>query len=96
MLYVNTFLYCGKCDLEGLYILLLHFINNILTCPHAQCQYRPGNIFICLRYKLPAIYTKQVFTIMCLAPFVQCRTFGIITHSYCTCFMNDLSGFASP
>ena len=62
-------------------ILLLHFINNIFRCSHAQRQYGPCNIFISLAYKWTSINTKKIFAIMRLAPFIQCRPFWIISHA---------------
>src|SRR5690625_970451 len=78
------------CD-SYLYIKFLLLFNNVFCGSHRQSHDRPGGVFITLLNKRTSIRYKQVFTIMCLAPFIEYRRTGIIPHPCGTDFVNDVS-----
>src|SRR5450432_2772790 len=67
---INVFIDFRLSMIVILNVLLFHFFYNILTGSHGKCQNGPGNIFICLGNKGPAIYTKKIFAVMRLAVFI--------------------------
>jgi hypothetical protein len=47
-------------------LLLFQLIDDILGGAHAKRKDGPGDIFIRLAHKGTAIYTKEIFTVVCL------------------------------